>query len=321
MNQSGKKKTGLRFRGTCFGKVIVPVVLVLLLTGLAGVCPAGQAKDGDVLARWGKQVITKGDLDLRIKSFPPDVQQRLEDPKTRREFLESLIQIRIAGAEARAEKLDKKKNVSVRIQDLTDSVLLQEYMNNKIASLKKPGDKEIEAYYRDHKADFIVAPMVKARHILIRTDPKMKPEEVNAARSKAEGVLKEIAAGADFTQLVAKYSEDEGSRSQNGDLGFFTRDQMVPEFSDAAFNLKKGEVSKVVQTPFGFHIIKVDDVAPEKQMELKDAWNSITAKLDNQNREKLVMSELDRMKKKYKVKILMPAPAEDKPQEQTGRDE
>jgi peptidyl-prolyl cis-trans isomerase C len=312
MNQSGRKRTGLRSQGTGFGKAIVPIVLVLLLTGLAGVCPAEQAKDSDILARWGKHVITKGDLDSRIKALPPDVQQQLEDPKIRRDFLESLIQIRMGGAEARAEKLDKKKKVTVRIQDMTDSILLQEYMNNKIASLKKPGDKEIEAFYQGHKADFTIAPMVKAQHILIKTEPKMKPEELNAARSKAEGILKEIAGGADFTQLVAKYSEDEGSRSQNGDLGLFTKDQMVAEFSDAAFSLKKGEVSKVVQTPFGFHIIKANDVVPEKQMELKDAWNSIMAKLDNENREKLVMGELERMKKKYKVKILMPAPAEDK---------
>ena len=290
--------------------MLLGVLFFTLVMGFSSQCQAGQAKGSEVVARWGNHVITQADLDASIKALPANVQQKLESPQIRQEFLENLVQIRICAAEARLEKLDRDKRVKRTIQDLTDSVLLQEYLTKKIAALKKPSDKEIEAYYQANKAEFAVPAMVQAQHILIKVEKDAKPEAVAAAQAKAEGILKEAAAGEDFTKLVEKYSEDEGSKANGGDLGKFSKDQMVPEFAEAAFSLKKGEVSKVVKTGFGLHIIKVNETEPSRQMELKEVSESIAGKLYNQNREKLVLGELERLKKKYKVSMTMPAAQE-----------
>lgn len=112
----------------------------------------------------------------------------------------------------------------------------------------------------DARADqFAVKEAVKARHILFRVPEGTKPADDAKIREKAEAARKDAAAGKDFAQLARKLSEDPGSKDKGGDLGLFERGQMVPEFEKAAFALKPGEVSGLVRTSFGYHIIKVEE--------------------------------------------------------------
>lgn len=122
-------------------------------------------------------------------------------------------------------------------------------------------DAEAKDYYEKNSNDYMTPAEVKARHILIRPDPKAQDRgaAMDTARKKADEILAELKAGADFEKLAKEYSMDPGSASQNGDLGWFERGVMITPFEDAAFSMKKGELSGVVETEFGFHIIRVDD--------------------------------------------------------------
>ena len=118
----------------------------------------------------------------------------------------------------------------------------------------------IMQYYEEHKADFPSPEQVKASHILIKTEEDATAEAVENARQEAESILKQAQAeGADFADLAKKHSQDEGSASRGGDLGFFQKGQMVPEFEEASFALAPGEIGGPVKTQFGFHIIKVEE--------------------------------------------------------------
>jgi peptidyl-prolyl cis-trans isomerase C len=112
------------------------------------------------------------------------------------------------------------------------------------------------AYYNENKEMFSKPEQVKASHILIKVAPSATPEEKAAAREKAEKLLKEIKEGADFAEL-AKANSDCVSKTEGGNLGFFERGKMVKEFEDAAFAMQPGEISDIVETQFGYHIIKV----------------------------------------------------------------
>ena len=101
--------------------------------------------------------------------------------------------------------------------------------------------------------------MVKARHILIRVAPESSQEDKKKAWRKQKDILKRIQGGEEFEKLANEFSDDQGTKSKGGDLGFFPRGRMVKTFEDAVFALKPGEVSNVVETQFGYHIIKVDD--------------------------------------------------------------
>ena len=116
-------------------------------------------------------------------------------------------------------------------------------------------DAQIEAEYNGRLAEFTTPGEVRASHILLRTEGRSEEE----VRARAEKVLAEARGGADFAGLARTYSDDESNRDQGGDLGYFARGRMVPEFEEAAFNLEPGQISELVRSTFGFHVIKVTD--------------------------------------------------------------
>jgi len=140
-------------------------------------------------------------------------------------------------------------------------------------------EDQIKDYYDDHGTDYHKEQEVRARHILFRLKDDASEADVANARAEAEKVLTEAKQGKDFAELANKYSQDPTVGENGGDLGFFTRGRMVPEFSDAAFNLKAGEISDLVRSPYGFHIIKVEDVHPEKIIPLNEVRGEIGLKL------------------------------------------
>jgi peptidyl-prolyl cis-trans isomerase C len=171
--------------------------------------------------------------------------------------------------------LDKKRSVELQILLQQSRLLAEAYAQENLNPEKNPGmkatDAEIDAYIKAHLED-----QVHARHILIAVG---KPESPDApspaapsdkdkaqARATAEQALKRARAGEDFAALAKQYSSDPGTKDKGGDLGWFAAGQMVPEFDKAAFALQPGQISDIVETQFGFHIIKVE----ERRMGEKD---------------------------------------------------
>jgi peptidyl-prolyl cis-trans isomerase C len=281
---------------------IVACLFVLMVTS-SDCYGAAKVEKKNVVAKWGTSVITKQELDMRLNNLPPEAKPQFQTGDQKKKLLENLIYTQIIADEARSQKLDKKASVAMTIKDVTNTILMQEYLKMKVESAKALSDSDIETFYKAHKAEYMTPSQVKVQHIFLRLDPEAKPEDVAAVTAKASEISKEIKAGGEFEKLVDKYSEDLGSKSKGGDLGFFNEGQMVPEFSKAAFALKKGEISEPVKTEYGMHIIKVNDIVPEKQMELKEAAPAIRTKLEDESRKQIVQNELDRLKKKYKVQI------------------
>lgn len=135
-----------------------------------------------------------------------------------------------------------------------------------------PTDKEIADFYKQKLKTLFTHPeRVRAQHILIEVAPDASAQAHQEAKAKAESILQQLKNGADFAKLAAQYSDDPGSRDRGGDLGFFERGQMIKPFEDVAFSLKPGQISGVVETRFGYHIIKVNEVQPAHTDTLADA--------------------------------------------------
>jgi peptidyl-prolyl cis-trans isomerase D len=134
------------------------------------------------------------------------------------------------------------------------------YTPKDFAAMAAPSDDAIKAYYDDHRDDrFTEQEQVRASHILISVPPDADDAAKAAARKKAEDVLAKAKAGGDFAALAKENSGDPGSASKGGDLGFFPRGRMVPQFEEVAFTLEPGTISEIVESPFGLHIIRVDE--------------------------------------------------------------
>ncbi len=138
--------------------------------------------------------------------------------------------------------------------------------------------EESKAYYDENVDDFVIQEQVRARHILIKVPPDADNERVEEIREKAEQIRAQAKKGEDFASLAEKHSEGP-TAEKGGDLGFFPRGRMVKEFEDAAFSLKQGEISPIVRTQFGFHIIKVEDHKQERLQSLDEVRKSIESTL------------------------------------------
>ena len=151
----------------------------------------------------------------------------------------------------------------------------------KVADTIQIGDAQIQDYYNAHKDEYRTPERVHARHILLSTANKPK-DEVSKIQAQAEAVLKQIKGGGDFAEIAKKNSQDPGSAQKGGDLGWVSRGQMVKNFEDAVFTLKPNEISNVVTTEYGFHIIQVLEKQPAHLQTLDEVKPAITATLKNQ---------------------------------------
>jgi peptidyl-prolyl cis-trans isomerase D len=140
-------------------------------------------------------------------------------------------------------------------------------------------DDEIKEYYDAHPSEFNQEKTVEARHILLKMDEKAEDAVVQKTKEKAEEILKMAREGQDFAELAKQYSEDPGSKEDGGYLGAFKKEAMIEPFAEKAFSMKAGEISDLVQTQYGFHIIKVEKVSEASVTSLADAAPGIREKL------------------------------------------
>jgi len=174
---------------------------------------------------------------------------------------------------------------------------------------KKGGvsDKDAEAFYKENGEKFLQPPQVRASHILLRLEPEAKPADVAAKEKAAVAIAARVKKGEDFAKLAKELSEDPSAKENSGDLDFFDKDQMVPEFSKVAFAMKKGDISEPVRSQFGYHVIKVTDRREGQTVPLEQVKPKLVAFLKSQ--------KVDALKKEIRdgadVKINLPeAPAE-----------
>jgi peptidyl-prolyl cis-trans isomerase C len=191
------------------------------------------------------------------------------------------------------------------IQEATAQAVLERELKLQVS------DEEIKKYYDDNPAKFEQPEMVRASHILFSTrEPatgKELPDNAKTAKHKqAEDVLKRARAGEDFAKLAKEYSEDPGSKDKGGEYEF-PRGQMVPEFEAAAFSLNTNQISDIVTTQFGYHIIKLSEKIPAKKVELDKVAPRVKDYLSQQEMQKHtqeVQDQMDKLKKDAGVEIL-----------------
>ena len=174
---------------------------------------------------------------------------------------------------------------------------VNQFIVKNIASKILVSGKETKDYYQRNPKDFIRPEQVKASHILIKVDSNATEAQNKNARMQLEMIQKRIKAGEDFGALAPVHSHGP-SRNKRGDLGYFARRNMVKPFADAAFATRPGEVSPVVETRFGYHLIKVFDNRPEGKVEYEEARSRIEQLLKRDIVRKKVNKLVGRLKKK-----------------------
>jgi peptidyl-prolyl cis-trans isomerase C len=200
-------------------------------------------------------------------------------------------------------------------ENIRTSMRQQQWIEARIAGKTDVSDAEVKAFYDEHPESFKQPEMVRASHILIMVPQDAKPEVVAEKKKLIDAAAARVAKGEDFNKVASEVSEDPSAKQNGGDLNFFAKGQMVPEFSDAAFKLEKGKVSDPVKTQYGFHIIKVTDKKDAKTVTFDEAKEKITGYLKEQKKRAAVNELIASVREKADVKVNLPAlekPAPDK---------
>lgn len=201
--------------------------------------------------------------------FPPGEAPSVDSlkPEQRDALLRGLMTQNLLLAEVDKSGIEKTDAVQKQLADVKKMVLVKAFLAQKTSDMIT--DADLKSAYDDMVSSMRDEREVRARHILVQTE------------KEAQDVKKKIADGKSFEDAAKEYSKDPGSASQGGDLGYFTKDKMVKEFADAAFALKKGDVSDPVKSPFGWHIIKVEDMRKVAPPTFNEAKESLRQKLQD----------------------------------------
>ncbi len=218
-----------------------------------------------------------------------------------------------AGSKEKFEEQLTKEGLTMdqARDNIKKNIYVRAVISQKIQPLVKVTDAELEAAYQANQERYRHGELVGARHILIQVPKEATEEQKKQAKEKIETVLKEVQAGKDFSELAKTYS-DCPSKTRGGDLGYFGKGRMVPAFETAAFALKEGEVSPVVETQFGFHLILVYGKKPPGVTPLAEVRQQVEAQMKNEKFQKTVNEYVADLRKKAKVEILDPTLKEKK---------
>jgi len=247
-----------------------------------------RADDSEVLVKIGEDVITVKDLKDRISALPPFFRAIYRTEESRRKLLESLINTELYSKEAERLGLDKdpaiKKRLEYERKRLLSNEFIQRYTKVTVT------EEEVRRYYQENKDKFKTPEQISARHILVKTE------------QEAKEILNQLKAGEDFSKIAMEKSIAP-SKNKGGNLGWFSRGKMVPEFEKVAFSLGPGQISDVVKTRFGYHIIKVDAKTPERQKSFEEVRTSIEDILRRQKQQALINKLQKELWQKAKVEV------------------
>ena len=216
------------------------------------------------------------------------------------------IQGQFPSEDAFKQMLTSRKTTIDQVRsDIRQDISVQKLIENEISAKAAVKPEQVTDFYTKNPDQFKQPERVRASHILI-TVPKGADAAVKTqARTKAADILKDVKAGKDFAALAKQHSQDPGSAQNGGDLGFFQQGQMVGPFNDVAFTLAPGAVSDLVETDFGFHIIKVAEKQAPRTVPLDEVRPQVEQYLQRQNREQQTDAFVNGLKTKGKVDILI----------------
>jgi len=261
--------------------LFVIMVMLCVVMSMSG-CGKSKAVKGkaqqpkDVVATVDGKVITLQDINEKIEKLPAYYQGMFENRK--KELLDDMILEMVLYGEAKNRGIDKDVEIADLLKEAHKRILVSKLIKDEVEDKSEITEEEVKKYYDSNKDKFNAPEQWRASHILVDTE------------DEAKAILEEIRNGASFEELAKTKSKDT-SASKGGDVGYFTKGQMVPEFEMAASGLEVGGISEPVKTQFGFHIVKLTDKKEPQSQELSQVEEKVRMELLGKKRQEL-FSEL-----------------------------
>jgi parvulin-like peptidyl-prolyl isomerase len=197
------------------------------------------------------------------------------------------------------QKMTQREFEQNLILELKVQKMLEELIINKVETISS---KDAEDYYNKNINEFTKNEQVHARHVFVQADEKASPDKIKAAQAKIKVALEHLKKGEDFIEVAKTYS-DGAAAAKGGDLGFFARGDMVKSFEDKVFSLKVGQISDILQTPLGFHIIKLEEVRGSQKIPFAEVEKEILLQLKQKAYKDMFEEYVNKLKKNAKIKV------------------
>lgn len=245
--------------------------------------------DSPVIAKVDSAKITQDDFVKEISRVPEWARGQFRDQEGKKKFLDELIKRELIYIEAKKMNLHKDKEYKEKVEEFEKMTLVSLILKKEVEEKSAVEDAEVRAFFDQNADKFTIGTKIRASHILVKTE------------KEAEDILSKIKKGKDFGELAKTLSKDPGSAQKGGDLGYFERGRMVPEFEQAALSLKPGEISKPVKSRFGFHIIKLVDIKKGEPANFEQSKESIRRQLISEKRKNLFDAYIEKLEGRTEI--------------------
>ncbi|MBA4418021.1 MAG: peptidylprolyl isomerase [Syntrophus sp. (in: bacteria)] len=266
--------------------------LCILLCTVLLFCACSKKQDGKVLATIDDDKITTEEFSKALDKIPMNMKMVVATESGKKNYLDNMIMKRLILREAKKEKIDSDKDFLERLDEIKDQLLMETLLKKKLSMDGKLTDEDLKKYYDAHKEEFKKDGEINTRHVLVKTE-----EEAKQIQAK-------IQKGDDFSDLAKKYSIDPNAKTTGGDIGFHPKGTLLPEYEAAAFKLKKvGQISGIVKTQFGYHIIRLEGAKPATYVAFEEVKDFIKQKIGQEKQKELFDKYVSDLKKAAKITI------------------
>ena len=235
----------------------------------------------------------------------------------KKSFLDRLVIKKLLLKEANKDKMENEKEFQTKLLDIKEQLLIESLLKKKIASDSQLSDEELKKYYDANKDKFKKEREISTRHILLKTE------------EEAKQIKEKLQSGEDFVELAKKYSIDPNAKTTGGDIGSHPKGTLLPEYEEAAFKLTKvGQVSGIVKSQYGYHIIRLEGTKPPAFVTFDEVKDFIKQQLAQDKQKELIEKYIEDLKKGAKITINEDLLKEEKPavsekpesQDKTGKE-
>lgn len=315
---------------------LLKLVNIITLFFIIGCTLSFAAEEQKVVASVNGVNITEAEVQMAIDSLiPRSLFHRTVTSEKREQFrkpaIDSIIERELFYQEAKRlelsikkseikevfnkskESFKKKKDFykALESQGLTEKsykkliekgLLVRDVLKQEVEDKARLSDGDLEKYYSENMNKFVKPEGMRLREISVSVPPTASKEEREEKRKKAEDVLNKLKAGEDFADVAYNYSEDD-YRVKGGDLGLTHKDRLLPELGDAASKLNVGEISGLIETIYGYHIVKLEKKEPGKQLDFSEAKDSLKKDLEAKRYKEIKEAFINGLKEKAKIEI------------------
>jgi peptidyl-prolyl cis-trans isomerase C len=251
-----------------------------------------KKEDGKVLVTIDGEKITLNEFNNALDKIPMNMKMLVATESGKRTYLDNFITKRLLLREAKKEKMDSDKEFLERLGEIRDQLLMESLLKKKLTLEGKVTDEDLKQYYASHKEEFKKEGEINTRHILLKTE------------DEAKQILVRLQKGEDFIELAKRYSIDPNAKASGGEIGFHPRGSLLPEYEAQALKLKKiGQISGIVKTKFGYHIIQLEGIKPSAYVPFDEVKEFAKQQMGQEKQKELFEQYVQDLKKSSKITI------------------